>query len=92
MPYSTCCGAHTNFPEIDICPDCLEHCDWEDEDEDEDENEPLNELKYIANVLEWSQEYNMVPEVIWSALQAMKQDPSISIQEAMLYGYNEWIK
>jgi hypothetical protein len=35
MPYSTCCGAHTNFPEIDICPDCLEHCDWDEEDEDE---------------------------------------------------------
>jgi hypothetical protein len=33
MPYSTCCGAHTNFPEIDICPDCLEHCDWEEEEE-----------------------------------------------------------
>jgi hypothetical protein len=38
MPYSTCCGAHTNFDEIDICPDCLEHCDWEEEDEDEDED------------------------------------------------------
>ena len=36
MAYSTCCGAHTNFTEIDICPDCLEHCDWEDE-EDSDE-------------------------------------------------------
>jgi hypothetical protein len=24
--------------EIDICPDCLEHCDWEEEDEDEDED------------------------------------------------------
>jgi hypothetical protein len=35
MPYSTCCGAHTNFEEIGICPDCLEHCDWENEDEDE---------------------------------------------------------
>ena len=33
MPYSTCCGAHTNFSEIDICPDCLEHCDWEEEEE-----------------------------------------------------------
>ena len=33
MAYSTCCGAHTNFTEIDICPDCLEHCDWEDEEE-----------------------------------------------------------
>jgi hypothetical protein len=35
MPFSTCCGAHTNFPEIDLCPDCLEHCDWEEEDEEE---------------------------------------------------------
>ena len=34
MPYSTCCGAHTNYPEIDICPDCLDHCDWEEEEED----------------------------------------------------------
>lgn len=31
MPYSTCCGAHTTMPEIGICPDCLDHCDWEDE-------------------------------------------------------------
>lgn len=35
MPYSTCCGAHTNFEEIGICPDCLDHCDWEDEDEED---------------------------------------------------------
>lgn len=35
MPFSTCCGAHTNFPEIDICPECLDHCDWEDEDEED---------------------------------------------------------
>lgn len=34
MPYSTCCGAHTNFTEYGICPDCLDHCDWEEEDED----------------------------------------------------------
>jgi hypothetical protein len=25
--------------EIDICPECLEHCDWEEEEEDEDEKE-----------------------------------------------------
>ena len=39
MPYSTCCGAHTNYSEVDICPDCLEHCDWE---EDEEEEETIN--------------------------------------------------
>ena len=36
MPYSTCCGAHTNFDEIGICPDCLEHCDFEDDDDEEE--------------------------------------------------------
>ena len=35
MPYSTCCGAYTDFTEIDLCPECLEHCDFEDYDEDE---------------------------------------------------------
>lgn len=34
MAYSTCCGAHTTMPEMGICPDCLEHCDWEDEDDE----------------------------------------------------------
>jgi hypothetical protein len=35
MPYSTCCGAHTTMPEMGICPDCLDHCDWEEEDEED---------------------------------------------------------
>lgn len=35
MSYSTCCGAETTMPEIGICPECLEHCDWEEIDEDE---------------------------------------------------------
>jgi hypothetical protein len=26
------------MPEIDICPDCLEHCDWEDEEEEEEQD------------------------------------------------------
>jgi len=42
MAYSTCCGAHTNFIEIGICPDCLEHCDWEDETEDEPSDNQIN--------------------------------------------------
>ena len=33
MKLSTCCGAETEMDEIGICPDCLEHCDFEDEDE-----------------------------------------------------------
>jgi len=44
MPYSTCCGAHTTMEEIDICPECLEHCDWEDEDEIEKDKETENQI------------------------------------------------
>jgi len=29
MKITTCCGAETNFTEIGICPECLEHCDFE---------------------------------------------------------------
>ena len=39
MPYSTCCGAYTDMEEIGLCPECLEHCDWEEEDEDEIEED-----------------------------------------------------
>ena len=42
MAYSTCCGAHTNYPEIHLCPDCLEYCDWEEEDEEEETTTPQN--------------------------------------------------
>jgi hypothetical protein len=35
MRLSTCCGAETDMEEVGICPECLEHCDWEDLDEDE---------------------------------------------------------
>lgn len=42
MAYSTCCGAYSRMPEIDICPECREHCDWEDED-DEDYNASLDQ-------------------------------------------------
>lgn len=39
MPYSTCCGAYTDMEEVGICPECLDHCDWEEEDEDEIEED-----------------------------------------------------
>ena len=42
MSYSTCCGAHTNFTEIGICPECLEHCDWENEEEEPSDDQINN--------------------------------------------------
>ena len=55
MPYSTCCGAETDYPEIDICPDCLEHCDWEDEEEEETSQEELEQDRQNEIALEQDQ-------------------------------------
>jgi hypothetical protein len=55
MPYSTCCNAHTNFHEIDICPDCLEHCDWEDDNEKETPQEELEQDRETERLLEQEQ-------------------------------------
>jgi hypothetical protein len=37
---SECCGAYSDFAtDIDLCPECMEHCDFVD-DEDDFEYEP----------------------------------------------------
>ena len=55
MSYSTCCGAHTTMPEMGICPDCLEHCDWEDEEEEETTQEELEQDRETDHLLEQQQ-------------------------------------
>ena len=49
MKISTCCGAETEYDEIGICPECLEHCDFEDEDEDEIEADRQTENQIEQN-------------------------------------------
>jgi hypothetical protein len=41
MAHSTCCGAYSRMPEIDICPECRDHCDWEDEEDEANADEIL---------------------------------------------------
>ena len=47
MHYSTCCGAETTMSEIDICPECLEHCDFDYLD---DQIELTNISKHKLNI------------------------------------------
>ena len=49
MPYSTCCGAYTNMEEVGICPDCLEHCDWEEQDEETENQIEENQINKHQN-------------------------------------------
>ena len=45
MGYSTCCGAETDMEEIGICPECMEHCDFEeDEEELEQDKQTENQI------------------------------------------------
>lgn len=55
---------------------------------DKHEIEFASILKAIKDV----KKYQMVCEIIWSALYAMKENPSLTIPQAMDIGYNEWIK
>jgi hypothetical protein len=43
------------MPEIGICPDCLEHCDWEDEEEEETSQEELEQDRETDRLLEQEQ-------------------------------------
>jgi hypothetical protein len=36
MLINTCCGYESRIS-YDLCPECQEHCDWEDLEEDEEE-------------------------------------------------------
>jgi hypothetical protein len=33
--YSDCCGAYSEYDEIDLCPECMEHCEFYDEEEED---------------------------------------------------------
>jgi len=68
MPISTCCGAETDMDEIGICPECLEHCDWEDEEEESlIEELKLNEKQVLIIVQEWYIN-GMYPDILQNEL------------------------
>jgi hypothetical protein len=50
------------------------------------------EIKIIGNVIKQSSGFGLEAEVVAFALEYMKQNPTLSIVEAILYGYEEWIK
>jgi hypothetical protein len=43
--YSDCCGAYSEMPEIDLCPECLEHCEFIDDDEEEEYDADIEDLQ-----------------------------------------------
>jgi hypothetical protein len=44
MLINTCCGYESEIS-YDLCPDCHEHCDWEDEDNLEADRQTENQIE-----------------------------------------------
>lgn len=51
-----------------------------------------NELDVISEVLDQAIEHGLEVEVIYWALKAMQQDPTMKPSEAMALGILEWVK
>lgn len=56
------------------------------------QDEILKEFKAVELVLKESINYGLEVEVVVFALKAIKENPSLSIEEAINIGYEEWIK
>jgi hypothetical protein len=54
--------------------------------------EELKELQIAQNALDHASGFGLEAEVFVFALLAMKNNPSLSIVEAIKEGYEEWIK
>ena len=50
------------------------------------------EMSLIRSFLKDARDYGLETEVVMWAIKSMKEDPSISISQAMARGFYEWIK
>ena len=48
------------------------------------------DLKIVAKHLEYAREYNLEPEVIWSAIRYAQENPKAEILEVMNHGCKDW--
>ena len=52
----------------------------------------IEEMSIVQRFIDESNEYGLLTEIITTALQYMKDDPSLEVHQAMALGFNEWIK
>jgi hypothetical protein len=48
------------------------------------------DLKIVAKHLEYAREYNLEPEVVWSAIRYAQANPKAEILEVVNYGCADW--
>lgn len=52
----------------------------------------VEDMKHVAEALDHANEHGLQVEVVTWALKYMKENPSLTITEAVTLGYFEWIK
>ena len=52
----------------------------------------LREWESISEALRGASEFDLQVEVVWFALKAVKENPQLTIEEAINIGFDEWIK
>lgn len=52
----------------------------------------LDEFEAIQIALKGASEFDLQVEVVWYALRYMKENPRLSIEEAIDLGFKEWVK
>lgn len=58
----------------------------------EEQRNSSAEMDSIKLHLDAASEYDLEVEVVHAALSAMKENPNLSINAAIVTGYNEWVK
>tara|TARA_R110000868_G_scaffold92791_3_gene257372 strand:+ start:4680 stop:4850 length:171 start_codon:yes stop_codon:yes gene_type:complete len=52
----------------------------------------IEDMSYLDSLLDEAAEYGLVTEVVTFGLMAMKNNPKLTIAEAVQIGYDEWVK
>jgi hypothetical protein len=60
--------------------------------EEQKQSQSKEDFDIIKSCLDQAKVYGLEIEVIHQALQEMKGNPSLLIEQAMVYGLNEWVK
>lgn len=60
--------------------------------ENQEPSETVKDVEYIAKAMGAARDYGLEVEVVAWALFALKATPTLTVREAIDYGYMEWIK
>lgn len=58
----------------------------------DDDNKLTIDMRNISNYLKAASNYGLEVEVVTWALMAMKEDSTLSLDDAMYLGFSEWVK